>query len=254
MNMLKYLVTGGSSGIGQALAWQLAKRGYQVYICGRRAALLEQTKAEYPEQIHYVVGDLTDQVTIDRLAQALNGEKLAGLIQNAAVLPPLASIETMKMDEYWSHQQINVGVPIRLFKHFRQQLSGGRVLHLSSFMAHHPAHSWGAYCISKASLYMLLQVLRQECSDIAFGSVMPGVTDTDMQSQIRQSSNLPESNRSYFQSLHDDEKLLSPEVVANFLAYLLLQTTEAQFVSQEWDIYDKSHHPHWENSINVQEI
>lgn len=56
----KVMILGGSSGIGKALALQLAKENYQVAVTGRRSHLLEELKVQYPEQIIYMATDHTE--------------------------------------------------------------------------------------------------------------------------------------------------------------------------------------------------
>lgn len=240
-----FLVTGGSSGIGEALAKQLAQRDQSVLICGRRQAQLVQTQDEFPELIEYVAGDITQQKTINAIVEQIGGRKIFGLVQNAGQITPMLPITEMPIEGFRSLNALNLEAPIVLFQALHSQLAGGRVLHLSSLMAHVPAHSWGAYCISKAGLFMLYQVLKKECPETAFGSVMPGVTDTDMQALIREAAAMPEAERAFFQNLHQSQQLLAPEVVGQFLAWLLLDVSTAQFSAQEWDIYKTEHHQHW---------
>lgn len=249
-----FVITGGGSGIGQALAWRLAEKEQSVLICGRRQSKLIQTQAKFPKLIDYLVGDLTVSETLNQLKQKVEGVALKGLVQNAAQLEPMQMLESVALEEFRAHQEINFYTPLKLFQQLRTHLSNARVLHISSAAAHYPFHSWGAYCISKASLYMLYQMLKKECPDIHFGSVMPGVTDTDMQGLIRQSSQIPQQDKQYFEQLHQQQRLLSPDVVGQFLSWLLLDSSQEEYSSKEWDIYDKSHHPQWLRSGQVQEI
>ncbi len=240
-----FIVTGGGSGIGRALTHQLAKLGHNVLICGRRQEMLKETAIYAPKQINYIVGDLTVDSTISDIYDATKDVVISGLIQNAAQLEPLSVIESLSIADYREHQAINVEAPIALFKKLRAKLTNARVLHISSAAAHHPFPGWGAYCISKSSLFMLYQILKQECPDVYFGSVMPGITDTSMQKIIRQSSQLPEKDRLFFSGLYENKALLDTKVVAQFLVWLLLETSSDEFSEKEWDIYEQSHHQQW---------
>ncbi len=246
-----FIVTGGGTGIGRALAQALAKRGKKVFICGRRLEKLQMTASSNPGLIQYMAGDLTSDDFQITLTNTLKEEKLSGLVQCAATLLPLSPIESMSLKQFQAHQKINVEVPVALFQRLRKALSGARVLHLSSLAAHKPFAGWGAYCMGKSSLYMLFQLLKVECPDIAFGSVMPGITDTAMQATIRQSDTLKNSDKAFFEQLYLNNALLKPEVVGQFLAWLLLDVKDGVFSEKEWDIYENHHHSHWLESGEV---
>ena len=218
-----FIVTGGGSGIGQALTYQLTELGHKVLICGRRQEQLEQTKAYAPTQISFIVGDLTQNKTILKVYEAVKNETISGLIQNAAILEPLSDIESLAVADFRKHQAINVEAPIALFQKLRPKLSGSRVLHISSAAAHYPFPHWGAYCISKSSLFMLYQILKLECPDINFASVMPGVTDTSMQKLIRQSKQMPEKDRLFFQNLYEDNALLDTKAGSAVFSVVIIR-------------------------------
>jgi len=92
---------------------------------------------------------------------------------------------------------------------------------------------------------MLTRCWQLECSDMAFASVMPGIIDTDMQAVIRQASHMDQAKIDFFIRLKRNNQLLSPATVAIFLCWLLLDIDKTQYVSQEWDIYDQTHHQAW---------
>lgn len=240
-----FIITGGGSGIGKALALLLASRGQKVFICGRRVDYLKKTADFYPELIEFMSGDLRSDAFQASIVNHLRDRLVAGLVQCAAIIEPLSMIENMPLASFKAHQEINVDAPLALFQKLRSKLSDGKVLHISSLAAHKPFAGWGAYCMSKASLFMLYQLLKVECPDIAFGSVMPGVTDTSMQKIIRQSEGISIDDRGFFESLYHSNKLLDPNVVAQFLVWLLLDVDKIRFSEGEWDIYDESHHSQW---------
>ena len=240
-----FIVTGGGSGIGKALSLELASRGQKVFICGRRGELLENTAQFYPQFIEFMLGDLRNDDFQISIVNHFKGKSVAGLVQCAAIIEPLSLVENMSLAGFKVHQEINIDAPLALFQKLRSKLSGRKVLHISSLAAHKPFAGWGAYCISKASLFMLYQLLKIECPDIAFGSVMPGITDTSMQEIIRQSEGIAKNDRAFFESLYHNSALLDPSVVAQFVAWLLLDVDKIRFSEGEWDIYDVSHHSQW---------
>jgi len=74
---------------------------------------------------------------------------------------------------------------------------------------------------------------------------MPGIIDTDMQAHIRKASHMNPEKVDFFKRLHQEKQLVSVATVAAFLCWLLLDIDATKYVSQEWDIYDLSHHPAW---------
>ena len=80
------LVTGASSGIGQAFARRLCADGYDVIAVGRRRERLEALAAEYPEvEVEPIVADLSTDEGISRIAEVCEREHLALLVNNAGV-------------------------------------------------------------------------------------------------------------------------------------------------------------------------
>lgn len=240
------IITGAGSGIGQALAWELAAREMQVLAVGRRKEMLEQTRARAPQYIHVVSADVATPQGCQAIVQALPGPQVRFLVHNAAVLEPVDMLAKIKREDWRQAMAVNVEGPLFLTQSLLPYLDGGRVLHISSGAAHHPYAGWGAYCTTKAALYMLLQVWREECREqnIRFGSARPGVVDTPMQALIRQTSAARFPRVERFVQLKQNGLLVSPADAATFLAWVLLATTDREFNEQEFDINETQAHWH----------
>ncbi len=242
------LITGGGSGLGQALAWEFAKRDFQVVIVGRHESTLNQTKARFPNMIHFIKADIANQLEhkliVERLAHL---KKLDYLIQNAGTVEPICPIKEMSLEKFNHTMSTNFLGPLFLTKQLLPHLIGARILHISTLLAHQAMRHFGGYCISKAALYMSKDILNAELNDenILFGSVMPGMIDTAMQSTLRdpEQTNFPEQK--YFIHSQTQNRLVKPEVSAKFLSYILLQSSDAEFIQGEWDIYETKHHQYW---------
>lgn len=242
------IVTGGGTGIGRELALALAARGLHVLIAGRREQPLRETQAEAPERVHIVSADLATESGRRAVVAALPVDaRLRCLVHNAALLTPIGPLAEVSLEEWRLSQATNVEAPLFLTQALLNRLRGGRSLHISSGAAHHSYRSWGAYCSSKAVLYMLYLVLREELReyDIAVGSVRPGVVDTPMQTLIRSQTadRFPDVGR--FQELKRAGQLVDPKELAQFLAWLLLDVPADEFSAQEWNFTDPEHRARW---------
>ncbi len=234
------LVTGGGTGLGRALTLALAGRGMDVLAVARREGPLEETRARDPARVRTLSADVATETGRAAIIGAVGGEPLGCLVHNAGVLAPIGPLAEVSLEEWRRHQAINLEGPVFLTAGLLEPLAGGRVLHISSGAAHRPYRGWGAYCTSKAALHMVYQIYREELAerDIAVGSVRPGVVDTPMQALIRDQSAERFPDRDRFVELKQSGKLLDPERSAAGIVSLLLESTRADFVAQEWDIHD----------------
>lgn len=246
-----FVVTGGGRGIGRALAVALASRGESVLIVGRHDQTLRETAAFSP-LINAIRADISLPEGRQKLAEFLHAVPvIRGLINNAGVIEPIAPIS--EIDEAsWRHcMATNVEAPLFLTQLLIDKLVNGRVLNISSGAAYFPVEGWAAYCVSKASVSMLTRCWQLESTDVAFASLMPGIIDTDMQGKIRAATHMDPEKQDFFKRLKQHNQLLTPETVAAFLCWLLLDIDTVEYVSKEWDIYDTSHHAAWLISPNI---
>lgn len=240
-----FVVTGGGSGIGRALAHALATRDKDVLIVGRREACLIETAA-YSPLISYVCADISSNAGRKQVAQRLKKvTAIPALIHNAGTIEPILPITAIGESAWRQAMATNLEAPLFLTQLLHESLIDGRVLNIGSGAAHFPIMGWAAYCVSKAALSMLTRCFQLESHRIAFASVMPGIIDTDMQAMIRQASHMDATKLAFFKRLQRHDQLLTPETVAHFLAWLLLDVSASDYVSKEWDIYDKTHQELW---------
>lgn len=240
-----FIITGGGSGIGKALALELAKRYKAVLIIGRREQCLIET-AKHSPLIDYVCADISLAEGRQQILAHLETQPIIeGLIHNAAIIDPILPITTIDENSWRQVMATNVDAPLFLSQLLYKKLTNGRVLHIGSGAAYFPLFGWTAYCTSKAALSMITRCWQLESDIVAFASVMPGIIDTDMQAQIRRASHMDTEKLSFFKQLYENKQLVSAETVAMFLSWLLLDIDSERYVSQEWDIYDESHHNAW---------
>ncbi len=242
------VVTGGGTGIGRALAAELASRDIPVLVAGRREAELAGTGALDPAHIRYVAADVTEPSGRQSIVDALpEGAAVGYLVHNAGVLDPIGPIGDLDLMSWRRNMAVNVEAPLFLTQALLPRLDGGRIVHVSSGAAHRPIAGWSAYCTAKAALFMLYRCINAELNDrrILCASVRPGVVDTPMQAQIREQSetDLPSVER--FRTLKREGGLHPPEEVARFMSWVLREVGDGAFPAREWDIDDSSHHELW---------
>jgi NAD(P)-dependent dehydrogenase (short-subunit alcohol dehydrogenase family) len=149
------LVTGGSAGLGLALARALAEAGWRVITDGRNEEKFKE--AELPAGVTVVVGDLTDADHRERLqAEVERHGRLDLLVHNASTLGPLpmrplAELGIPDLQQVW---RTNIGGPLVLTSALLPWLreAGGVLLSISSDAAVNHYETWGLYGASKAAL------------------------------------------------------------------------------------------------------
>jgi NAD(P)-dependent dehydrogenase (short-subunit alcohol dehydrogenase family) len=107
------------------------------------------------------------------------------------------------------------------------------------------------YCTSKAALFMLGQLLKSELAqrNIWFGSVRPGIVDTPMQAEIRalEPEDFPMVEQ--FRQYKATGALVTSELVAQYLEWLLLEVSGPQLGEREWDIRDAEWQSAWQKLV-----
>lgn len=134
-------MTGGGSGIGRALALQLARASdLVVVVAGRRADRLEETCAlGSAGTILPVACDVASRESRLRLVERVRalGAPVRFLVHNAAVLGPVGSMATVGEEEWRAVMDTNVNGPLALTLQLLDLMQdGARVLHVSSGAAH----------------------------------------------------------------------------------------------------------------------
>lgn len=240
-----FVITGGGSGLGKSLALSLARQGKEVLIIGRRESLLKEVSA-VAATIHYLCADVATADGRELIRSHLDSvPSITALVNNAGTLKPLSLLRTVAPDEWQNALNTNLNAAFYLPQMLYSKLNQGRVLNIGSGAAYFAMKGWGAYCVSKAALAMLSKCWQLESESVAFASVMPGIIDTDMQALARSDFNPDHDKGNFYKRLKEQGRLVTPETVATFLTWLLLDVDAKTYSSKEWDIYDESHHKAW---------
>jgi NAD(P)-dependent dehydrogenase (short-subunit alcohol dehydrogenase family) len=181
------IITGGSRGLGRALAESLVTDGWDVVIDGRDEAALREAAAAMGPGAHPVAGDVSDPGHRARLVAAAERlGRLDLLVANASVLgpSPLPPLHALGLDELEAVFRVNVVAPLGLVQAARPLLlrTGGAVVHVTSDAAVEAYEGWGAYGSSKAALEQLSAVLAAEEPELRVWWFDPG----DMRTRMHQ--------------------------------------------------------------------
>ncbi|MBX3703550.1 MAG: YciK family oxidoreductase [Steroidobacteraceae bacterium] len=215
------LVTGAGDGIGQALAFALARQGATVALLGRTQRKLERTYDRIvadggpaPALLPFNL-ETAAAPEYDALHDALDREfgRLDGLAHVAGILGVLSPVEHYDVPTWCRVLHVNLTAAFILTQTVLPLLRRSRdasIVFTSSGVGRHGRANWGAYSVSKFGVEGLMQVLAHEMSgttSVRVNSVNPGPVRTAMRRQAFPAE--------------DPERLVRPEAVVGPFVYLL---------------------------------
>lgn len=187
------LVSGGSRGIGRALAAGFAARGARVIITGREAATLEQAAREIsPESntVTPIVCDVSDPDGISRLVgTAVDRFGRIDTLVNVAGVNKRKRVETFSPEEYDFILNINLRGLFFLSQAVGKQMigqKGGAIVNIDSLNTNSPLKGVLPYAISKAGVSMMTRGMAAEWGEhgVRVNAIAPGFILTDMTNKL----------------------------------------------------------------------
>ena len=189
------LVTGGSSGIGEAIALRFAAEGARIAIAGNADLAKAQGVADRIEaaggQAQAFVCDVRDVAAVKKLVADVKAAfgRIDILINSAGIFEPNLIGETTE-DQYDAMMDINVKgsfFTINEVAPIMIEQGGGKIVNLSSVCGNMGFKTFSIYCATKAAINLLTRSLALELSphDIAVNAILPGNTATPMNVKIR---------------------------------------------------------------------
>jgi NADP-dependent 3-hydroxy acid dehydrogenase YdfG len=195
------VITGASSGIGAATAKLLAENGYHVIAAARRKDRLEQLAASQSE-IEAVELDVTNQASVDALANSLKGKAVAILINCAGGAFDAASVADSDPEIWKKTYDVNVVGSVRMVKAITPLMQAhgrGHIVIISSTAGHRAYENGGSYVAAKFAETSLVETLRLELNGlpIRVTEIAPGMVKTDEFAKVRFSGDTERAAKVY---------------------------------------------------------
>jgi NADP-dependent 3-hydroxy acid dehydrogenase YdfG len=221
------VITGASSGIGEATARLLAGRGARVVLGARRADRLERLAADIQRAggiARIRATDVTRRADVAALVEAAQKDfgRVDVLISNAGIMP-LAPLDALKVDEWDQMIDVNVrgvlhGIAAAL-PVFRAQ-GAGQFIHLSSVAGHAVMPTAAVYCATKFAVGAISEGLRQEAgAAIRVTVISPGVVESELAHTITHAETA--------KAIDDFRKTIIPaDAIARAIAFAIAQPAD----------------------------
>jgi short-subunit dehydrogenase len=192
------LITGASSGIGEALVHCFASAGYDIALVARSAGKLRElantVKTQYGVQALVMAADLSEPGAAGLLAATLAGRNRApDVLVNCAGVLEQQVFAAMPTQSHQSIIDLNISALTAMLAHFLPPMvarGSGRVLNVASVAAFQPIPMLATYAASKAYVLSLSESLSEELkpSGITVTALCPGITATHMLTSAAQAN------------------------------------------------------------------
>lgn len=214
------LITGASSGIGEATVRELAGTGANLFIGARREDRLAALARELGDTVAWRKLDVSDAGDFDAFAGAAEAQygRIDAIVNNAGVMP-LSPLQALKREDWKRMIDVNIhgvlnGIASVLPRFVSQ--GSGHVVNVASVGAHLVLPSAAVYCGTKYAVWAISEGLRQEHDEVRCTVICPGVTDTELGHDI----SVPEIAEGLNQWR---KKSLQPDAIARAIRFALEQ-------------------------------
>ena len=233
MNGKVALITGASSGIGQAIAAALAKEGVKTVISGRSAEGLSETASRVKAaggEAHAIEADLMDPASVEHLVTdgAAAFGRLDYVVNNAGTQGEVNVVADQRLESYEEVFATNVRAPFLIMKHAIPHLlrqGGGAIVNLASGGGLVGVPGASVYCASKHAVMGLTKVAAIDYAKqgIRVNAVNPGGVDTPMLRKFFESipgDDARAAARAAFEATHPIGRLATAEEIADAVVFL----------------------------------
>jgi 2-keto-3-deoxy-L-fuconate dehydrogenase len=225
------IITGATSGIGQASAIKAMAEG-------ARVIGVDQSADGAPDDVELIVGDVTDEATIDRaVAAAIKGTgRIDGLATIAGISESGVAIDAVDPDAWDRIFEVNVKATWRWLVGVlpaMRDAGGGSVVAIASQLAFGGGRFNTPYIASKGAIVSLVKTAGFELApdNVRVNAVAPGAIDTPMFNRSISRAEDPEAAREYSRNRHAMKRFGKAEEIANGVVFLL--SDESSFTTGE---------------------
>lgn len=224
MSQKTALVTGGSTGIGAAIALQLAEDGFNVLITGRNEKTLSESAAQH-DNIDFIISDVSNHDDVIKTIAHIEKTyaRLDVLVNNAGIATPLP-FEEITLEHYDKIFNINVRGLIDITQAALPLLkqSKGNIINNASIVADDPFVGLSVYSASKAAVITFTKVLAKEFAEygIRVNAVSPGPITTPLFNKMELSEVEQEEMGDSIVSLVPLGRFGNPDEIASTVAFL----------------------------------
>lgn len=181
------LITGASSGIGEATARRLAADGHTVFVGARRTDRLDRLVRELVDDGHRAAAaalDVTSRSSVEEFAAAARERfgPVDVLINNAGVMP-LSPLDALHVAEWDQMIDVNLRGTLYAIAAVLPEMRArgrGHVVNLASTAAHRVDATAAVYCATKYAVRALSEGLRQETDQVRVTVISPGFTRSEL--------------------------------------------------------------------------
>lgn len=214
------LVTGASSGIGQATAIECAKMGAKVVVTGRNIERLQETYDQLEGEGHLqIVADLNDESDIAKLVEQC--PILNGLVNNAGrgKSKPVNFIGMEDLQDVFQTNLFGVALLTKMLLKKKKIAKGGSIVFTSSISAYMTAAGLSIYASSKAAVaaYMRTCAIELGAKGIRANAILPGMVET----KLINSGTYTDEDKQADLNLYPLGRYGRPEDIATAMVFLL---------------------------------
>ncbi|WP_029033062.1 SDR family NAD(P)-dependent oxidoreductase [Salinimicrobium terrae] len=218
------LVTGASSGIGNATAIALAEAGFNLVICGRRKEALQELKTRLQKKVkvEILIFDVRNKEEVNNALQGLPQEfkRIDVLVNNAGNAHGLDPIQNGNMDDWDAMIDINVKGLLYVSREIIPQMverGAGDIINIGSLAGKEVYPNGNVYSASKHAVDAINQGMRIDLNGkgIRVGAINPGLVETNF-SEVRFKG---DSERA--KSVYEGYQALKPEDIAELVVFVV---------------------------------
>lgn len=245
-------ISGGTSGLGQAMVQHFVSAGKSVVFCSRSEESVNDTLKElksFSTGNQLILGfsnDVSNRVTTAEMFEKLEALKINinVLICNAGVIGPISKFLENKFEDWEDSFNVNLYGTMNLVSEILPSMVSrkrGRIIHISGGGATSPLFGMSSYAASKAAAVRLIETLALEYQDsgVTFNSIAPGMLKTRLLDQMLDAGPERVGRKLFAKSKSKAEALTDTTALAiNLVDFLASEASEGitgKLISAEWD-------------------